>query len=206
LTVSRTSAKLSIDSPEWASVAAHELTLIPPLNSLPRRTTLRLLYDATALHIRAEAELSAAGQYAAYNRDRNLTHQEAIDVYLAPTPSQPLFYRFAQGANAVSKYDAINGRIANPLDPRFGKDDPAWNGDWTSETRVDTPSQRWLAHLVIPFSTLGVEAPVSGIRWKANFGRNHALPRETIDRAIWSSSLTSSSIDDSTVMGEIVFE
>jgi hypothetical protein len=59
---------------------------------------------------------------------------------------------------------------------------------------------------VIPFATLGVEPPSKGIAWKANFGRNHALPREVIDRAIWSSSFTSTSMDDTAVMGEIVFD
>jgi hypothetical protein len=32
------------------------------------------------------------------------------------------------------------------------------------------------------------------------------LLRETIDRAIWSTSLTSTNMDDSAVMGEMVFE
>ncbi len=73
-------------------------------------------------------------------------------------------------------------------------------------SRADAARKRWLAHLVIPFSTLGVETPANCITWKANFGRNHALPRETIDRAIWSSSLTSTNMDDTAVMGEIVFE
>ena len=36
--------------------------------------------------------------------------------------------------------------------------------------------------------------------------RYDALPREIIDRAIWSSSLTSTSMEDTAVMGEIVFE
>jgi hypothetical protein len=56
------------------------------------------------------------------------------------------------------------------------------------------------------FATLGVEPPAKGIVWRANFGRNHRLPRETIDRAIWSSSLTSTNLDDVAVMGELVFE
>lgn len=206
LMVARTTASLTLDSPEWQDAAAHELTLVPPLHALPRKTMLRLLYDATALHIRTEAELGAETQFAPFNRDRVLSHQEAIDVYLAPNPSQPLFYRFTQGANAASKYDAVNGHIANPLDPRFGKDDPTWNGDWGGETRVDSTNKRWHTHLVIPFSTLGIEVPTKGITWKANFGRNHAQPRETVDRAIWSSSLTSTSVDDTAVMGEIVFE
>lgn len=206
LKVVKTAAKLTLDSAEWQDAEPHELTLVPPLMTLPRKTTVRLLYDETSLHIRTEAELGDETQFPAFNRDRVLTHQEAVDVYLAPNFSQPLFYRFTQGANPDSKFDAINGLITDPLDPRFGKDDPTWNGDWMGEVRVETNNKRWLAHLQIPFSTLGVEAPVKGITWKANFGRNHTLPHENVDRVIWSSSLTSSSMDDTAVMGEVVFE
>lgn len=206
LSVSKTTAKLTLDSPEWQNAAAHELTLLPPLNTLPRKTTIRLLYDDKALHIRAEAEIGEETKFSAYNRDRVLTNQEAFDVYLAPNPTQQLFYRITQGANAASKYDALNGRITDVMDPRHGKDDPTWNGDWSSETHVDAANKRWHAHLVIPFSTLGVDSPAKGIIWRANFGRNHALPREKVDRAIWSSSLTSTRMDDTAVMGEIVFE
>jgi len=206
LTIAKTTAQLTLDSPEWKNAAAHELTLLPPLHTLPRKTTLRLLYDDKALHIRAEAELGDETTFSAFNHDRVLSNQEAIDLYLAPNPAQPLFYRLTQGANAESKYDALNGRITDVMDPRHGKDDPTWNGDWSSETSVDAKAKRWHAHFVIPFTTLGVEAPAKGITWKANFGRNHALPRETLDRAIWSSSLTSAGMDDTAVMGEIDFE
>ncbi len=206
LAIAKTSVKLTLDSSEWQQTTAHDLTLLPPLHTLPRKTTMRLLYDDKALHIRAEAELGDATQFTPFNRDRVLTNQEAFDVYLAPNPAQPLFYRFTQGAHAASQYDALNGRITDVLDPRYGKDDPTWNGDWLSETRVDAANKRWHAHLVIPFSILGVEAPAKGITWRANFGRNHALPRGAIDRAIWSSSLTSTHMDDTAVMGEIVFE
>jgi hypothetical protein len=206
LTIAKTTTKLTLDSPEWQNATAHALTLLPPLHTLPRNTTIRLLYDEKALHLRAEAELGDTATFTAFNRDRVLTNQEAIDLYLAPNPAQPLFYRLTQGANAASRYDALYGRITDVMDPRHGKDDPTWNGDWTSETRVDAKTKRWHAHLVIPFTTLGVESPTKGITWKANFSRNHALPREVIDRAIWSSSLTSTSMDDTAVMGEIVFE
>lgn len=206
LTIAKTTAKLTLDSPEWKNVPAHELTLLPPLHTLPRKTTMRLLYDDQAIHLRTEAELGDETQFTAFNRDRVLTNQEAIDVYLAPKPAQPLFYRLTQGANAASKYDALNGRITDVMDPRHGKDDPTWNGDWQSETRVDAQTKRWHAHLIIPFATLGVEFPAKGITWRANFGRIYALPREVIDHAIWSASLTSTSMDDTAVMGEIVFE
>ncbi|WP_395742168.1 DUF4838 domain-containing protein [Prosthecobacter sp.] len=207
LTVARTNANLTLDSPEWQSAAAHELTLLPPLHTLPRKTTVRLLHDGVALHIRAEAETGDETKpFPAYNRDRLLTNQEAFDVYLAPQPAQPLYYRLTQGANAASRYDALNGRITDVMDPRHGKDDPTWNGDWTSTTRVDAAARRWYAHLVIPYGVLGVEAPAKGTAWRANFGRNHALPREQVDRALWSSTLGSLNMDDPAVMGEIVFE
>ena len=206
LTVARTTATLSLDSPEWQSATAHELTLVPPLHSLPRKTTLRLLFDDKALYLRADAELGVVTEFTSFNRDSLLTNQESFDVYLTPNPAEPLHYRFTQGANAASRYDAINGLITNALDPRHGKDDPTWDGKWTSETRVDAANKRWTAHLAIPFATLGVEAPAKGISWKANFSRNHALPRETIDRAIWSSSTTSASMNDLGVLGQIVFE
>ena len=206
LAVTRTSTKLTLDSPAWQEATAHELTLLPPLHTLPRKTTMKLLYDDQALHIRTEAELGESASFTAFQRDRILTNQEAFDVRLAPQPAQPLFYRFTQGANAASKYDALNGRITDLLDPRYGKDDPTWNGDWSSETRVDMQTRRWYAHLIIPFATLGVETPAKGIVWRANFGRNHALPREIIDRGIWSSTVTNTSMDDTTVMGEIAFE
>jgi hypothetical protein len=179
LTIAKTTAKLTLDSPEWQNATAHEFTLLPPLHTLPRNTTIRLLYDEKPSTSAPKPELGDTTTFTAFNRDRVLTNQEAIDLYLAPNPAQPLFYRLTQGANAASKYDALNGRITDVMDPRHGKDDPTWNGDWTSETRVDAKSKRWHAHLIIPFATLGVEPPTKGITWKANFGRNHALPRES---------------------------
>ena len=206
LTIAKTSAKLTLDSPEWQSATAHELTLLPPLHTLPRKTTLRLLYDDTALYIRTEAELGDEIKFAAFKRDRLLSNQEAFDVYLAPNPAQPLFYRLTSGANSATRYDALSGRITDVMDPRHGKDDPTWNGDWTHETRVDAATKRWHALITIPFATLAAPAPAPGITWRANFGRNHQLPREKIDRSIWSSSQMSTSMDDTAVMGDIVFQ
>jgi hypothetical protein len=206
LTVAKTTAKLTLDSPEWQTAAVHELALIPPLHTLPRKTTMRLLYDAKALYIRTEAEIGDTAGFPQWNRDRVLTNQEAFDIYLAPQPSKEIFYRLTAGANAASKYDAISGLISDVMDPRHGKDDPTWNGDWQSETRIDAKTHRWHALITIPFATLGTEPPTPGMIWRGNFARNHQLPRETIDRAIWSSTITSTSMDDRSVFGEILFE
>ncbi|MEO6741744.1 MAG: DUF4838 domain-containing protein [Chthoniobacteraceae bacterium] len=208
LSVAKASAPVTLDSPQWQQTAAHELTLLPPLRTLPRRTTMRLLYDATNLYVRTEAELGpdAPAEFPKWNRDRVLTNQEAFDIYLAPQAAREVAYRFATGANGASKYDAVSGFITDAMDPRHGKDDPTWNGEWQSETRVDAKSHRWHALITIPFKTLATESPAPGITWRGNFGRTHLLPREKLDRAIWSSTPGSTQMDDRSLFGEIVFD
>jgi hypothetical protein len=208
LTVTPAAAPVTLDAPQWQQTPAHELTLLPPLNGLPRKTTLRLLYDKTNLYLRAECELEPDGpaEFPAWERDRDLRSQESLDVYLAPQAGREVFYRFLTGANAASKYDAVNGLIAEAMDPRYGKDDPTWNGDWQCESRIDAPAHRWYTLLTIPFRTLAVEPPAAGMIWRGNFARYHQLPRAKIDRSIWSSTISSQSMDDRSVMGEITFE
>jgi hypothetical protein len=206
LVVPRVDAPPSLDAFVWERAAPHALTVVPPLHGLPKATTMRLLHDADALYVRVEAEAGEATAYPALRRDQSLANREAFDIRLAPRPAEPLIYRFTAGANQESRYDAVSGRIADAMDPRFGRDDPGWNGDWTSVTRVDAANRRWIGLLTIPFQTLGVEPPVAGASWAGNFCRTHALPRNAVDRAVWSSSPASQSMDDRTIFGEIVFE
>ena len=208
LAITQAEAPVTLDSPQWRQTAAHELTLVPPLDALPRKTALRLLYDSANLYVRAECELEPDGptEFPAFNRDRRLTNQESLDIYLAPRTESEVFYRFMVGANANSKYDAASGFITDAMDPRYGKDDPTWNGDWRSETRIDLESHRWHVLVTIPFKTLAAEPPTTGTAWRGNFARNHHLPRGKVDRAIWSSTITSTSMDDRSLFGEIVFQ
>lgn len=208
LTVTKANGPVTLDAPQWQRAAAHELTLVPPLHTLPCKTTIRLLYDRSALYIRVECELDSFPQAAfpAFRRDRVLTNQEAFDVYMAPQPSRDVFYRFATGANGASKYDAASGFITDAMDPRYGRDDPAWNGEWTSETRIDAKSRRWRALITIPFKTLAVDPPAAGTTWRGNFARYHLLPREKVDRAIWSCTMAITSMEDRSVFGDLVFE
>jgi hypothetical protein len=208
LAVARATGPLTLDAPQWQQTTAYELILVPPLNRLPRKTTQRLLYDEANLYIRTEAELEPDGpaEFPAWNRDRLLSNQEAFDIYLAPQPASEICYRLAVGANAASKYDAVSGLIGDAMDPRHGKDDPTWNGDWQADSRIDVAEHRWQALITIPFKTLATEPPAPGAIWRGNFARYHHLPREKIDRAIWSCTPGSASIDDRSVFGEIMFE
>jgi hypothetical protein len=208
LTVAQAKAPVTLEAPQWQQITAHELTLVPPLYALPRKTILRLLYDSANLYVRAECELEpdSPTEFPVFPRDRLLANQESLDLYLAPQPRSDVCYRVMAGANAESKYDAASGFITHAMDPRYGKDDPAWNGDWRSVTRVDRQSHRWHALVTIPFKSLATESPTAGTTWRGNFARNHQLPRGKIDRAIWSSTITSNSMDDRSLFGEIVFQ
>jgi hypothetical protein len=208
LTAAPAPGPVSLDAPQWRQAAAHELTLLPPLNQLPRKTTVRLLYDRTHLYLRAECELEPNGpaEFPAFPRDGDLRNQESFDVGLAPRAGQEAFYRFTVGANAASRYDAASGLIADAMDPRHGRDDPAWNGSWQYESRVDAAARQWTALVAIPFQTLSVAAPKAGVTWRGNFARCHPLPRGKTDRSIWSSTVGNASMDDRSILGEIAFE
>ena len=151
-------------------------------------------------------DLVVPDRYTASKRDTDLRNKEALDLYLAPQPGRDTFYRFMAGANAAAKYDAASGFITDAMDPRHVKDDPTWNGNWKSETSIDTDSHRWHALITIPFKTLAVDPPTKGTTWQGNFARYHHLPHDKVDRSIWSSSLNSTNMDDRSIFGELVFE
>ncbi|MCE9608136.1 MAG: DUF4838 domain-containing protein [Planctomycetia bacterium] len=208
LTVAAAQSEVTFDSPIWKDAAANELTLVTPLIGLPRKTTVRLLYDKTNLYLRAECDLepAAATEFPVYGRDTDLRGQEAIDLYLAPQAGSDVAYRFMSGADAKSRWDAAAGFITDAIDPRYGQDDPTWNGEWRNETRVDAKAARWEALITIPFKSLGVQPPSAGTTWRGNIARYHPLRPYKVDRSIWSSTLGNASMDDRSVFGEIVFE
>jgi hypothetical protein len=208
MTVARASSPVTLDSPLWEKIAAHELTLAMPLFGLPRKTTVRLVYDDANLYVRTDGELEPRGPYEfpACDRDTSLQGHEAIDVSLAPRAGGDVVYRFMSGVDARSRWDAAAGFIADAMDPRFGQDDPTWNGEWRSESKVDENSARWHALLTIPFTTLQASSPASGTTWRGNFGRSHVVLPHKVDRSIWSSALGTSGPSDRTSFGEITFE
>jgi len=208
LIVAKAKEPVTLESPQWAAVESHELTFVVPLKYLPRSTVFRLLYDDNNLYLYAECELTPdhPTEFPKFPRDQPLELQESLSFLFQPQPSQEVYYRLAVGANQESKYDAASGLITEPLDPRFDKDDPDWNGHWQATSRIDPTVQRWQSMLAIPFSTFSVGTPSSGTLWRANIARNHLHLQGQIDRSIWSSSVTSQSIDDRSVLGELLFE
>ncbi len=197
---------VTLDAAIWREAPVHGMSLVPPLHGLPRESRLQLLWDDTALHLRFELELGANTSFSAVKADRDPDNQQAVEIHLQPDPAHPLQYRFAQWPEASSGYDAIRGAISDVMDPRHGRYDSSWNGEWTREVRVEARENRWLCRIRIPFATLGTKTPVAGMSWKANFGRNSPLSRGRMDRAVWSSPRNGGPIGEPDGMGEIEFE
>lgn len=207
LSVSLAQQAITLDATQWERAAAHELTGLPANVKVTRPTIVRALYDHDAICLRLESALSPEKTtFAAVGRDGDLGKQESLDIYLAPQAGRDVFYRFIVGPHADSKYDAASGFITDAMDPRHGKDDPSWNGDWTYESRLNVEAHRWFALLKIPFKTLGVEPPAAGTAWRGNIGRVHIAGPDRIERSIWAASTSTASMDDRSAFGEIVFE
>ncbi len=201
-------AKVTLDSKEIATLNGDELTSLPTQMGVPRKSVVKLLYDKNNLYVWAQAELEPekVGPYPSVKQDVLLSSQEAFDLYLAPDSSNDLAYRFMVGPHQGSRYDAISGKIDDVMDPRFGKDDPTWNGKWEVSSRVDEKLKLWQTLVTIPFETLQSQTPSSGVKWKANFARYHPLERQVIHRSIWSSRIGTDDPNDRTLFGDLLFE
>lgn len=139
-----------------------------------------------------------------HGRDLEPRDVESLDVYLAPISGKEIYYRFKAGLHPEARWHATSGFIANAMDPRHGKDDVGWNGDWTCESRVDPKSKRWTARLKVPFKTLGLEASTPGAHWSGSFGR--VLTQAATappQRSAWSAMAGRENMDDRHAFGEM---
>lgn len=186
-----------LNSAVWAKSTAQELRRMPGAKeALTCKTVLRALFDSDSLYLRFECELP----------DHKVDQQELLDLVIAPLGTREKFYHFTVGPQPESKYDAANGFIVDGIDPRYGKDDPDWSGDWTSTNALDSATNRWLALLRIPFGTLGVEPPVRGKVWLGNFGRVHHDGSNSVERSIWSAQVDTKEVTARDGLGEIIFQ
>lgn len=198
LTVKVTSGAVTADSPVWQQAASQPVAE-PLRDSASSRgetapqTNVRMVSNDSHLYVRVEAVAPASGS------------RDSIDVLLAPIGGKEIVYRFTVGPQADSKQEAANGFNSDPLDPRYGKFDPDWNGDWNYDSHLDPKSQRWTALLAIPFKTLGVERPNAGSFWRGNISHTRSTAERT-DRSLWSASSSTRTLDDRNDFGEFVFE
>ena len=117
-----------------------------------------MITDATHVYVRIECDGPAKG---------------TASVTSAPVPGREVAYRFTVGPRAADRQDAALGLVTDPLDPRFGKFDPDWSGEWTYEAKPDAAANRWVAFVSVPFQTLGVGSSKPGTFWRGNVSRSH---------------------------------
>ncbi|MCB1062178.1 MAG: DUF4838 domain-containing protein [Verrucomicrobiae bacterium] len=198
LTVGLTETAPTLDSPEWKTAAEQSLAALPgDATALTGETHFKVLRNGEAIHVRIESQFPAGVDIAA---------GETVEVFLAPIPGKEIIYRFRVGPQPESKEDAASGFITDAMDPRHGRFDPDWNGEWTHESRIDQATGRWITRISIPFSTLGIEAPEAGSFWRANAGRVHVVGPERNESSAWSVAAGMRRLDDLIGLGEWVFE
>ncbi|MBM4048324.1 MAG: DUF4838 domain-containing protein, partial [Planctomycetes bacterium] len=202
LSVRQADGPVTLDAPPWNRATAIQLGGLPADTKVSRQTAARALYDDAGLYLRIESELPAALMAS----DVAVPQQESLDIYLAPVAGRDVCYRFTVGPRAESKSDAASGLITDAMDPRHGKFDPDWSGDWKYDTRLEPEKNRWLALIRIPFKTLGVERPAAGAFWRGNLGRVHVASPDRIERSVWSATASTKAADDRNSFGELVFE
>lgn len=207
LVVKKASGEVMLNSPGWAAAAVLPLSAMPgsaaPLSS---KTTVQIMADAENIFLRFECEYPQSGQdLAAARRDNDLARQESLEICIAPFESREKYYRFKVGPAAGAMYDAAVGFIADPMDPRWGRDDPNWNGEWEYQTTVEPEQKRWVAYLRIPFKTLDTARPGASMVWMGNMGRRHVVGPDKFEESIWSAEPDTRGLNPAS-FGDISFE
>lgn len=179
------------------------------------KTTFRALYDKDNLYLRIVADDTSVDHATAkpVGRDGPVDKQECLDISLAPFGDPGRYYHFIVGPQQGSVYDAAHGFITDGIDPRAGKDDITWNGEWQYNCHLDLAKKSgrfysgcpWIATLTIPFRTVGVAAPVNGTVWKANIGRRYVPVHYKAREIVWSFNPEHRTFTDPKAFGDMVF-
>ncbi len=228
-TVSLAKGTVAMDSPHWKNTTGYTFAELPaesgggtkPRTPLalpipgrelddeegvadePRKTVLKALFDEHKLYLRIESDLPSPLMKTSATKT-DLSKQEALEIYLDPHSGE-VAYRFKVGLNAEQKEDAASGFITDAMDPRHGKFDPDWDGEWNYISRLDRNKNRWLALITIPFKTIGTGPPVAGAFWRGNVGRSHVPAPGVIRRSMLSVNPQTKGVSDKNSFGELVF-
>ena len=198
LNVSPVKTTLSLASTEWGKVKATELNPLKAGDELIHKTSLKVLHNNQKIYLRIKSELSG-------DKNTSTEKQNLIALYLKPTSSPGISYRFVVSPKAETKREAASGFISDAMDPRHDQYDPDWNADWTYETIVNAKKNQWTALIAIPFASLGVKESPVGTFWRGNITRIQPTGPNQLERSIWSSTTSTRRLDDFNAFGEFVF-
>ena len=93
------------------------------------------------------------------NRDGPVFYNDSVEVFIDPENKRRSYFHLSTNSASIQFDQKVNKAM-----------NTAWNGAWTCAAHVD--ANTWTTEFAIPFSTLGIPAPVSGESWAINFTRN----------------------------------
>jgi hypothetical protein len=153
-----------------------------------QQTTLRLCYTKQILYARFDClDRDIWGNYT--RRDDPIYNEEAVEIFLAPTESDPIdYYEFEISPNGI----LFDARIHNPDGKNNARmiGDAAWDCpgiQWQAGRNDD--QHRWWAVLSIPWGAVspGFELPRT---WRANFYRIERPHDAEAEYSCWSPVMT----------------
>ncbi len=199
LKVKKTQTPISLDSQEWNTVKTTELSPLKNRGKLRHKTRIKALHDLQHLYLHITTDLPAVENPAAKTKS-------SVSLYLKPTSSSNVTYRFSVTPDPDSQTEAASGFISDAMDPRHEQYDPDWKADWTYKTQVNAKKKQWHMLLTIPFASLGLKEPVTGTLWRGNISCIQSIGGGRLEHSIWSTTTSTRRLDDRNAFGEIVFE
>ncbi len=153
---------------EWARCAWQ------PMNGVMSEKPLvmsrfKVLAGKDRLYVAAEGGMGKEPRFCGVGRDGPCGGEECFVMTVSPQDSSDEYFRFMWNVNPESRWDGRQGHIKDPLDPKFGKVDSNWNGEWKVESEFK--DGLWRSMVSIPYAALGVAAPGKGAVWGFNIGR-----------------------------------
>jgi hypothetical protein len=206
----QTDAPLSLDSAQWNDVASNKLGALSLGDAPPRQPgEVKVAYDPTALYLRFEGAVPEewTAPEALDRDDASIVDSESFTFLAAPDNNPARYFRFSAGPSDSSMYDARQGFIEDSINPLFNQDDTSWNPEWKLKCAAAKDGSGWQALMVIPFSSLGVEAPAPGTEWKVNFSRLQPSPSgRGAAVSLWSSNPDTRTINNREAFGTLTFK
>ena len=129
----------------------------------------KILAGKEGLYIAAEGGMGKLPRIAGTDRDGPCGGEECFVLTVSPKDSSTSYFQFMWNVKPESRWDGRQGHITDPLDPKYGKTDPVWNGEWT--VKSEFKDGLWRSMVKIPYSTLGESCPKKGAVWGLNVGR-----------------------------------
>lgn len=210
MTVYKSSEKVLMDGDlergAWKNIPFEEMGEVQ-MGKTVQQTKFKMTYDNENLYLAFDGTLPPGElKINPCGNDGPCWGQECLEVFLDPFAGKEIYYHFIFNPAPNSRYDSINNLLIDPLDPKYGKENPSWNAEWEYANYIDSSKNQWKAIVKIPFKSLGVKTPGNGATWFINTAREHHIPgKKEIEYHLWSPNLETINFGDREAFGEIVF-